>query len=394
MTINTFSWQKNDWELLLNETNKITIITGSDFESPYNIFHLFQQHGLKDDNKLFIIEKANYILPPLHPFSSVLSRVSDKSLVSSIIKDFTRSETLSTIVSNFLFSFTKKDLLLDEQSNDIMIQFQKIIGQQKSIFVFKNYSSFDDLSMQLAHLMISGKLDITYEFLSYARFYFLRSENENFDIYNEIEDYAHRNILLSKPTINNSKEIVLEIAPELNLSEKDRCELFTVCGGSMIALDILLRYLKSEKIGSLSITTIYDTIIAILKMRLDSIGLDSLPLERTLKIAAAIGDTFSLHLLRYIADLPETIFKKVMLKSQNEMLIKYDDTSGRFTYSIIKMFFQEILDPYEKISIYKSIANGIYHFNPHDYWTRATFLELSENIEDACEIYFLAFHIS
>jgi tetratricopeptide (TPR) repeat protein len=398
MNAKVFSWQKKDFDTLYESSNRTTIVCGKDIDSPYNIFFLFTQQVLQTKFKIFNIKKCDpFILAPLYPFMETISYgtsrpVIHNDLIKGIVRDITQSDTLATVISGLLHRKPKSTPMLDGQSNDILIQLQKQTRNIPALFIFQNFSYFDTLSIELIRLMISGNLNETYRFLESARFYFLRSENENNAAYQIIEMYEHGNIYLKSPTKENMNELVSEITPSINLSHNDQLELFTICGGSMVAIQILLQYLRDTQREHL-ITWKQDNIIAeIIQKRIADIGINYMSLEKTLKIAASIGDPFSLQLLKWVVELPDEIFENNLLKSKNELFIDFDESIGSFTYPVIREYFQVFRDLREKSKIFDTIARGIYFYNPRDYWRRAVFLELADKKREACEVYFIAFY--
>jgi len=399
MNWDIFSWQKKDWETLLdNSNNKITIIYGKDFDSPYNIFHVFKRHLEENNNKVLYIEKNDpHITTPLFPFSTTVSEFSsnssiDGSIISSIVKDVTFSETLATIILNIIKRKPDKNILIDEKSNELLIQIQKYIKGKPAVFIFQNYSFFDDLSKELTNLMISDYLNDKYPFLSSAKFYFLCSESENQKSYHIIETKEHSNIHLSNPTINNMTEIIAEISPSTNLTHDERTKLFTICGGSLVALQILLTYSREIQNKNYNVEYSDDIIEVIIKKRIDEISVNFAAIEKTLTTAAAIGDPFSIQLLQWIIKLSDKSFREVMSKSRDELFVEYDSINGKFTYPILWEYFRKAEYLQDKADFFNSIAKGIYFFNPRDYWKRAMFLELAGNQFEACEIYYFAFY--
>jgi tetratricopeptide (TPR) repeat protein len=392
-----FSWQRKDWTILCESKNKINIVCGKDIDSIFNIFHLFRQYELKKC-KVFDIKKGDpYILAPLYPFLTAISGSICKptmrdDIIQGIVRDVTQSDTLATVISGLLHRKQKITPMLDSQSNDILIQLQKQVRNTPAVFIFQNFSCFDDLSIELVRLMISGDLNETYQFLTSAKFYFLRSENEEPTSYHVIETYEHGNIYLTTPSHKNMDELTTKMAPNIHLSKKDQAELYTVCGGSMVAIEILLQYLQETKEKRLITENHYDIVAEIIKKRMADIGVRYMSLEKTLKTAASIGDPFSLRLLKWVIELPDEIYEKIKLKSKEELFIDYDKNMGKFTYPVIREYFQKTGDINERMKVFEAIASGIYYFNPRDYWRRAVFLEFAGKTQEACEVYFLAFY--
>jgi tetratricopeptide (TPR) repeat protein len=392
-----FSWQKTDWRILCESNNRINIICGKDIYSSFNIFHIFKQRVLQTKFKLFEIEKSNpFILTPLYPFLATISvgtrNTMRDDLIQGIVRDVTQSDTLATVISGLLHRKQKSTPMLDSQSNDIMIQLQKKTRNTPAVFIFQNFSYFDDFSIELIRLMVSGELNETYPFLTSAKFYFLCSENEKHTAYNIIETYEHGNIYLTAPSQKNMDELTARMAPNTHLSKKDKAKLYTVCGGSMVAIQMLLQYLQDAKEKRLLTENHYDIVAEIIKKRMADISIHYISLEKTLKAAASIGDPFSLQLLKWIMELPDEIFENIKLKSKKELFIDYDKDMGKFTYPVIREYFQRFGDINEKMKVFEAIASGIYYFNPRDYWRRAVFLEFAGKTQDACEVYFLAFY--
>ena len=397
-SVKMFSWQKKDWVKLSESNNRTNIVCGDDIDSPYNVFNLFLQQILKKRFKVFVVKKRDsFISAPLYPFMATVSdgvskfTISD-NLMQGIVKDITQSDTIATVISGLLHRKPKSTPMLDSQSNDILIQLQKQARNNSPIFVFQNFSYFDDLSVELVRLMISGKLNKTFKFLTSAKFFFLRSENENYAAYQIVETLEHSNIYLSSPTQENIDEIATKIAPNIHLSRDDKAELFTVCGGSMVAIQILLQYFRDKQNNRFITENHYNIVSEIIQKRIADIGVNYSSLEKTLKTAASIGDPFPLQILKWVMELSDETFSDIMLKSQNELFINYDENSGRFTYPVIMEYFQQYEDLYERSKVFDAIARGIYYFNPHDYWKRAFFLEFAGKTQEACEVYFIAFY--
>lgn len=392
-----FSWQKSDYEelcKLVTEDARILLIRGRDFETPYHVLTSFYAHLSERGYALLEIGMTSACPPhPLLPFAQAVSRAlgqkkpSSKSLLPSIIKDITHSDVVSVLIESII-NPQHTSVALDQRENDLLIQMECAANGAIPVFSFRGYSLFDENSKKLVNLLVSGQLNNDFPFLKDAKFLFLCEIDEPDDAYRRIESWEHLNISVSEPQQQNMEEILAELSPGLQLSAKDQEKLFCLSGGRLSVISVLVQYLVSKGQSSID-TSIQETVDATLRDRILDMGESGSALERVLAFAANIGSTFHIPLLKRAVD--DSVCEAALEKSNQALFTECNQDHGKFVCREIWNFFYNC-DKKRRREIARSLEQAVYYFDPYDYLTRAYYRELAGDIQDACELYFLAYN--
>lgn len=397
MDNNVFSWQQNDYEKLcqvFNTRKKIILIHGKDYESPYHVLSPFYEQLSEQGKIVFgVYSDSAHLTYPFLPFAQATNRVMSKkqrkkTLLPSVFKDLTKSDTIANLVDSIV-NESHSSLVLSERENELLIQLEYIAEGYEPVFVFSGYPLFDTNSKNLAILMLSGQLDYDYHFLRNAQFIFLCEDDEAPMVFQHIKNFEHIDIRLSAPKPSDMQEILSEIAPELDLSVTDQNKLFFLSGGRLSVIQILSQYLISK--GEISIIdSTQELVKSTLADRILNMGKLGSKLESILEVAAHIGNTFYIPLLKQVTESSDC--ELVLNKSDQEFLTQCDQNTGKFTYHEIWDFFYSNPEANKKKEIALALERAVYYFNPYDYLTRAHYLELAGSIQDAYELYIMAYN--
>ena len=179
--------------------------------------------------------------------------------------------------------------------------------------------------------------------------------------FQRIKQLEHMDIFLSDPREEDMEEILTELSPELQLSPNDREKLFYLSGGRLSVIDILSRYLSSK--GQASIDSSAQEMVDVTLMeRISHMGKIGATLECVLEVAANIGNTFYIPLLKQVVD--TSICDLALKKSDQEFFTKCNQDSGRFVYREIQDFFYACPDENRKREIACALERAIYYFDP------------------------------
>ncbi|QOX63995.1 hypothetical protein FRZ06_11950 [Anoxybacterium hadale] len=398
MSFDMFSWQEKDFKNLCDETKeRIQFIKGKDLQSPYHIFNTFQEYLQESGVIKFVIAKPNLdIVSPLLPFVEAiiedrLKKPSDHKLAQSIVKDITKSETLASIVADVSTKLSGNSLILTERGNDLMVRLEKAASQSPSTFLFYGYPIYDSFSKELVHLLLSGKLDNDFPFLEKTTYYFLCDSDENSDLYADVLRYNHIDLEFKNPDAADMNEIINEIIPELALQPLDTEKLYRISGGRLSVIEILARHLNFNHLETSQSVAPDKLINMTLDCRFANMGMTGNLLKDTLKIAAAIGSSFSIPLLKEVLD-SKANCDMLLKRSKEEFLTKGDTAYGEFYYREIWGYFYNygLKENFQEIS--SAIAEAIYCFSPHDYLARAYHLENAGQLMLACELYIYSYN--
>lgn len=330
---------------------------------------------------------------PFLPFARAVSQAAggmkkEKQILPNIIKDITQSDTIASIVGGIV-NERHHSIILDERENELLTNLEYAVSGYIPVFVFYGYDLFDTHSKDLTLLLISGQLDEDFPFLREAQYIFLCESEEMPAAYQRIDYMEHIDILLSAPQPSNMQEIITEIAPLLNFSSDAREKLFYLAGGCLSSMEILLRHL-TEKGRAVFEHGDLETVDAIIEERLSQMGEYGTELEMLLSLAANIGSTFSIPLLRKASGAPSC--DKILKDSDKEYLTKCEQDTGKFAIQEIWNFFYSHPDPEKRREISSLLERAVYHFDPYDYLSRGHYLEQAEQFCDACELYFFAYN--
>ncbi len=392
-----FSWQESDYKQLCESFStgpKILLIHGRDLETPYHVLTSFYTHLSKQGHVLFEINvTSEYLSYPFLPFAQAANQTlrqkqASKSLLPSIVKDITQSDAVAAIVENIV-NERHFSAALNQHETELLVQLECAASGDVPVFSFRGYSLFDENSQNLAVLLASGLLNDDFPFLKNAKFLFVCEAEESSVAFQRIKQLEHMDIFLSDPREEDMEEILTELSPELQLSPNDREKLFYLSGGRLSVIDILSRYLSSK--GQASIDSSAQEMVDVTLMeRISHMGKIGATLECVLEVAANIGNTFYIPLLKQVVD--TSICDLALKKSDQEFFTKCNQDSGRFVYREIQDFFYACPDENRKREIACALERAIYYFDPYDYLTRAHYLEQAGKIQDACELYFFAYN--
>lgn len=392
-----FSWQQADYERLtdfLKGEQRILLLHGRDFDSPYHVVSAISSDALREGQALFRVYadpicRPNSFLPfSLAIMQAIKTEKRNHSILPSIVKDFTKSETLASVVKN-LSQEPHHSVALDQRENDLLIQFEYAANEYAPLFVFCRYPAFDARSKNLSLLLLSGRLDDDYPFLTRAKYIFLCDVGDSDSFPAEIENIEHIDIYLSEPQLGNVKEIVAEIDSQLSLQESEEEKLFYLAGGRLSCMEILLRHL-SEKNQKAMNAIATDAIEATMKEHLTQLGSSGVEIADLLSVAASIGNNFSIPLLKKAFDNPSC--DKILQRSDKEFFTVCNTDTGHFALHEIWDYFYAHLDHAKRTEISSKLAEAIYYFDPYDFYSRGYYYEQSTQYLEACEQYILAFN--
>lgn len=396
MSVPIFSWQRDDFSVLQNvfhRSAKIILLHGKDFESPYHVLNIFLSE-LSDQEwmPLYLRPDPLRLSYPLLPFTQAAGQAvgetqKEHHILPNLIRDFTQSETIASIVGNII-NERHKSVVLDSKENELMSVFEYATCGYSPIFVFQDYHLFDTHSQNFAGLLFSEQIDDDFPFLKEARYIFLCEG----DVYDEIEQrisrIEHIDVQLTLPTANDAREIIREFAPQLTLSVAEEEKVFYLAGGRLSSMEILLRYLSANE-QAIFDDTYSDAVQAVIADRLSKMGKTQNELESLLSLAANIGNTFSIPLLSRASGALDC--ERLLKKGDEEYFTRCDTTKGSFVFQEVWYYFYSHTNEDRRREIAIDLERAVYCFNPYDYLSRGRYFELAGQMQEACEMYLYAY---
>lgn len=394
---NLYSWQMDDWNLLTDSLNhNLTFVYGKEFEATQNVATTFYNElASTKDYKIFqFYSRESRCLVPLAPFYNCLlhfnveHRLNLNQLGKSIIKDITQSETIAYLINT---NAALNRNALSEQYREILIFIEELSQDTIPIFIFLNFSNYDNESQTLIQWMVTGNLDKYYPFLKEAKYIFLCDENENLKAYHEFFVLNHIDITLKNPKIDNVEEIWKRNIPQTNLTKADMQKVFLFSGGKLSNIELIMKYLGIQKEIDWNghnfaefMTKIFDKRLSDLKYWKDSV-------KELLGIAAEIGKSFDLRWVNYT--LPQAMQKQydtLLEKCCNEQFISYKQEHGKFVSEFVWEYFYTCSVERKK-ELGAILTKTVEYFSPYDYYLRAFYIEQAGNEQAACELYLFEF---
>lgn len=394
---NLYSWQVDDWNLLTDSLNcNLAFVYGKEFESPQNVATTFYNELITTkEYKIFqIYSRESRYLVPLTPFYDCLlqfnveHRLELNQLGKSIIKDITQSETIACLINT---NAALSRNALSEQYREILIFIEELSQDIIPVFIFLNYSNYDNESQALIHWMVTGNLNKYYPFLEGAKYVFLCDENEDLKVYNDLFVLNHIDITLQEPSINNVEEIWKRNIPRASFTKEDMQKVFLFSGGKLSNIELIIKYLGLQKDFDWNghnfaefMTKVFDKRLSDLKHWKDSV-------KELLGIAAEIGKDFDLRWVNYT--LPQTLqrqYTALLEKCCNEQFISYKQDQGKFVNELVWKYFYTC-NIERKKELYSILTKTVEYFSPYDYYLRAFYMEQAENEQAACELYLFEF---
>ncbi len=399
MRYENFSWQKKDFEKLCNaQVQRLQFICGRDLESPYNVFVTFRDYLNQCNTAIFTISESNQNLTvPLAAFSKAMlkegrGKPDEYEITPSLGQDTNHYPgTLTNMLTGITKSSKEGSPFLYEQEHDLLMSFEKVAKGGCSAFLFYGYPYFDSRSKALVHLLISGKLNNGFPFLEKATYYFLCDTEESREAYYDVKLYPHIDLTLTEPTIDDIPEILKEMAPTISITKNDQEALFHISSGRLSIIAIILRYGQDNGVPQRRSQAEFDLIAVVLDAWMAGLGEVGQKMKDVLKVAAIMGNPFSIALLQQVLYL-EPECASLLKKSQEEFLIRCNGDRGEFYYREIWYYFYQsgFRNDFQPTSL--AIAQAIYYFNPYDYLTRAAHLKNAGQIQTAFELYIFAYH--
>lgn len=394
---NLYSWQMDDWNLLTDSLgHNLVFVYGKEFESSQNVAITFYNELITTkDYKIFQFDsKSSRCLVPLAPFYDCLlhfnveHKLELNQLGKAIIKDITQSETIAYLIGTTAAS---SQTPLSEQYREILIFIEERSQDIIPIFIFTNFSYYDNESQTLIQWMVSGNLNKYYPFLKEAKYVFLCDENENLNSYNDLFVFKHIDITLSEPGINNVEEIWKRNIPCANLTKTDIQKVFLFSGGKLSNIELIVKYLGIQKEIDWNghnfaefMTKIFDKRLSDLKYWKDSV-------TELLEIAAEIGQNFNLQWVNHT--LPKTMqeqYTALLEKCCNEQFISYKQEQGKFVNEFVWEYFYTCSSERKK-ELCRILSKTVEYFSPYDYYLRAFYMEQAGSEQAACELYLFEF---
>lgn len=386
-----------DWDILTDSLNhSLVFIYGKEFESTQNVATVFYNElATTQDYKIFqFYSQGSRCMVPLASFYDCLlhynvkQRIGLKQLGKNIIKDVTQSDTIAYLMNT---NDVLKQNTLSEQYREILIFIEEISQDVIPIFIFSNFSNYDNESQTLIQWMVARNLNSYYPFLKDAKYIFLCDENENFEKYNDLFILNHVDISLREPSVDNIQDIWSRNILQVKLAKPDLEKIFVFSGGKLSNIELIIKYLGMQKEIDWNgqnfvefMTKIYDKRVADLKCWKNSI-------KELLGIAAEIGKSFDLRWVSYT--LPEAMQKDYAIlldKCCSEQFITYEQDQGKFVSKFAWEYFYTCTAERKK-EFCSVLAKTVEYFSPYDYYLRAFYLEQSGNEQTACELYLFEF---
>ena len=397
MESSMFSWQRKDFlklQEIFFESSKLLFIHSKDFESPYHVLHIFLS-GLSSQGWMPLYLQPNP-LPlsyPFLPFTRAINQAvsntnKEHHLLPNLIRDFTQSETIASIIEN-LINNRHRSVILHNKENELFSLIEYATCGYKPIFVFQDYPLFDSASQNLAGLLFSNQIDYDFPFLKEAKYLLLCEENSDDKLNKKIGLIEHIDIHLSSPTLSNAQEIVKEIAPQLSLTKFEGEKVFLLSGGRLSSIEILLRYLSINRQTDLD-DIHSDVVQSVIEDRLTKMGKMQNELKSLLSLAANIGNSFSIPLLSRAAGTSN--FELLLKKGSEEYLTKREKDMGSFIFREIWYYFYSNINFEQRREIAVNLERAVYYFNPHDYLSRGKYFEIAGQTQEACEMYIYEYH--
>lgn len=387
----------DDWNILTDSLDyNLAFIYGKEFESTQNVATIFYNElATTQDYKIFqfFSKESGYMVPLASFYDCLLNynverRIGLKQLGKNIIKDATQSDTIAYLMN---INEVLKRNAFSEQYREILIFIEEISQDVIPIFIFHNFSNYDNESQALIQWMVAGNLNIYYPFLKDAKYIFLCDENENLKIYNDLFILNHVDITLREPSVDNIQDIWSRNIPQINLAKSDMEKIFWFSGGKLSNIELIIKYLGMQNEIDWNghnfvefMTKVYDKRMVDLKYWKNSI-------IELLGIAAEIGKNFDLRWLNHtLSETMQKDYVALLDKCCSEQFITYEQEQGKFVNKFVWEYFYTCTAERKK-EFCSVLTKTVEYFSPYDYYLRAFYMEQSGNEQAACELYLFEF---
>jgi len=351
-----------------------TIAAGDDYQKARRYFPFHQAITKFDVERDFITKTASGALAKSASAIPIAG-----PLASYVIeKMFVRSQVIAKEKYPFLNS--------EEQS--ILYGLQKIAGKRRLLLICDDLQAWDESSLSLLRLILSGKLNEVYTYLNEARFLLIQTlqteEPSTFETLiptiNSVPIWRLRYVSRSEfPAVlrllGSNRELPLDLLDGI----------FSICGGHLQLTRQLVQYLEIEN-ASLGSQWIADSesqlIFRLIQDRLKAFGAPGIELLAMLQAASTIGQIFSDYELACLVNRDVHQIRDLLERAEALQFFRRRQRYIYFAHGILLDGLRQANKVGARTQ-HRQFADCLKKIRPGDYRSRSYHLQSAGDHEDA-----------
>jgi AAA ATPase-like protein len=338
------------------------------------------------------------------PFASATMSVVRQSFVASAIPEVGRSIPHFGGIVGFLLQYivnrreteqSRRSFTLDQSDREILLRLDRIAARGRLLLVLDDLQWWDERSIGLAQLMISGRVNDMFPFLNNTAYLALTTTGQaaTSTSYDELrKTFTGPEIQLGYCDESDFGAVLQGLGLRMALRHDTTRELYRITRGHLAIARQLVDYLnRSQSADDLLLLKTFEQFChQILDARVSSVGPEASILREILSCAATIGMAFSRRELECIAnDYRPQVLKCIRAAKALNLFEEYD-SNLRFLHELYpRVLKTQDLD--ESRDLHSRFAKCLQRIRPGDYRSRARHhLEAEESIHaHVCEIHAL-----
>ena len=287
----------------------------------------------------------------------------------------------------------RRGFLLDAAEREVLLRLERLAGRRRHLLVLDDLQWWDEKSIALAQLMLSGRVNDLFPFLNEATYLALVTTGQRpaSPSYESLYGYF-RGLETSLHYCDeaNFGVILVSLGLRTALDDSIARELYRITRGHLALAKQLVDYLnrvnRPEEL--LAHKVFEDFCKRVLDARVETMAGDAPMLRDVLTCAAAIGFTFSKTELECLARDSAPDIMKCIRAAKNLELLEQRDSTFRFLHEL----FRQVLtshDEDENRDLHSRFAKCLQKLRPGDYSSRAQHHYDAEEWTNAhiCEIH-------
>lgn len=281
----------------------------------------------------------------------------------------------------------RRAMFLNTQEQDILYVIQRCARQDRFMLVIDQIEDWDEDSLNLLTLILSGKLDELYPSLADALILIAGNEKTPSKLDFIPPDLPRNDFAIR---LLNLEEMRLALQafgfPEMNSEDRER--LYKITHSRLDLLSDVSSYFN--KTGSLTLSTGWsDFYTNLVKRRVEELKKHISDLESVLTAAAIVGETFTLNDIVCLTGAAIDSVTKTLSAATDEQLIIATGDIARFDSSDLHSYFHQA-GAHEHIQYHGKFAECLRLMRSGDYEHRSYHLFLAKDYENAEICYALA----
>jgi hypothetical protein len=283
---------------------------------------------------------------------------------------------------------------LSPEEQTILSDLRRISGQRKLLVICDDLQFWDESSLALLRMILSGKLNATYPFLSGTRWLIVQmvstSEESPLIEFSSLTVGANETHRVGYATKAEFGAVLKLLNFREDFPESLVSDLYSICGGHLHVTKQLVSYLAetdSQFSDEWAKTKGADFLASLVTARLKEIGPQGVELFEVLKAASIIGNIFSEQEIACLRSCSPESIRKSLAQGERLNLVQKGVASFQFSHAIVHESVRVIVDPLSQ-ELHSQFAACLQKLRPGDYRSRFMHLNAANKRREASAMAF------